>query len=269
MRIVAPLRDAARSAALREALDAYDPSDSAVASIASAETGASTDTNTGTGTNKHYRDYGPALPFDLLGKQFWPLSALSTALQHVQENASTGERFFSDARRLYAIDGLLFTRNERGIRTTPDATERVAVSSGAQDGNGDGNGNSLPSVLKWKYADLHSIDLRLGPIDPASGDFALACATQRGEVDVVWRSQFEQADAERLQMTRPGSIVEVAYNTETQRWLFVGVREKPEPNYLNVLLDTMLAAQERIALQELCMLLAAPATAEPARRTTA
>lgn len=226
MRLVAPLRASERRAALMAAREETAPV------------------------------RAPLLSFDVIGKQFWPLRQIETMLAHVRHDgvAHSQRHYYVDERRRHAIDGLLFTRNERGIEAPP---RDILIAS--DDG-------PLPTVLKWKYADLHAIDLRVViKAAQGGGSVALTCATQRGEVEVVLGSQFAEPDRRRLLGVRAGSIVEVAYDSESRHWLLVGVREKSEPNYLAVMLDTMLAAQERITLQELCNVVkTAPLAARPA-----
>jgi hypothetical protein len=179
-------------------------------------------------------------PFDLLGKQFWPLSELDALLAHVK--TANGKHFYSDARRYHFTDGFVFT---------PAHAERKGLFP-----------YTNTRLYKLKQCSQNTVDLRLcfgSRRTVAASLCALASGTGTGtgtsseeiECEVTTSDHFEPHDEQRLRTLAARSIVEVWYDGDSARWRLQGVREKTRPNHISVVIDTLASAQERLGIAEL------------------
>ncbi len=118
-------------------------------------------------------------------------------------------------------------------------------------------------LLKWKWAELRSVDLEVVPVHRPDGEVVLhlLCAgdegtqincTKRGDVNVglgVYDTLRLMAD---MSETRGRAIVEVAYDVAVGMWEYVHLRrDKGEPNFIATVLGVFMEQAESIGLEEL------------------
>lgn len=139
-----------------------------------------------------------------------------------------------------------------------------------------------PRLLKWKWADLASVDLRVYPPgvagesggrSSASNSEVRFCsdAGDRNEVDlsaVVHLSEYDQA---RLLGDMRGKhvIAEVALDPDSGLWTYMGLRpDKDRPNFIRTVISTMVEVAEGLSEEELKyrMLSETPASDDWARQ---
>jgi len=183
------------------------------------------------------------MPFDIYGKQFWPLTQIDGLLEHmrIDDASRDGTGRYADERRCHAIDGVILVPNEIGVR--PFGCTRVFADDGSGAIEHDG-------MFKLKFAGGHTADFAVRH-DPTR----LCCETPRGEIDFLLlgtaSARFAADDEAALRRAPAGAIVECGYDASSGTWRLFGTRSKSEPNSLAIVLDAMMACAEHISLAEL------------------
>lgn len=237
--VVQPLREAAQRHAI-------DP----VAQKSVASLNGRANNMSATSSSSSSRIVAPFMTFDVMGKQFWPLSHIDTLLQRIQR--LNDAYYYVDARRTHSTDGLIFVSNDLGVRPFTCAPVMAHRLDGEDDASAaaaaDPDARLRGGLFKWKYDDKRSIDLGL-----RTRPLRLCCTTGSGEAEFlrVEEPRFSSTDVARLARLRVGSIVECYFCADVGQWRFEGVRAKSEPNHLSVVTDTLLSGSEKISINEL------------------
>jgi hypothetical protein len=205
----------------------------------------------------------------LQGKHFYRLTEISLLLQRARSAgahvAHGGERIYKDDTKcdLLPGSGFLFSRSHHptdGIIFQP---------------NGSYVFGKHYELLKWKWADLRSVDLAVDPQPNERPDGAitnqnlyLLCSgpddtrvncTKRGDVNVglgvfdALRLMAELDYIRRLrQQSSGGLIAEVAYDLRFGQWRYIKMRvDKTDPNFIDSVLGVFTEQAEAISEAEL------------------
>lgn len=212
----------------------------------------------------------------LQGKHFYRLSEISTLIQRAHGGGSHiaygGERIYKDTTPtdLLPGSGRLYPRAHHptdGIIFQP---------------NGAYVFGKHYELLKWKWADLRSIDLLIDPHGEerrdnsvtnenlyllcAGPDNSLINCTKRGDVNVglgpfdALRLMAEQDQVRRIRQSEGGTgangsgglIAEVAYDLRFGQWRYLKMRvDKQDPNYIDSVLGVFTEQAEAISEAEL------------------
>jgi hypothetical protein len=205
----------------------------------------------------------------LQGKHFYRLTEISLLLQRARSAgahvAHGGERIYKDDTRcdLLPGSGFLFARSHHptdGIIFQP---------------NGPYVFGKHYELLKWKWADLRSVDLAVDPQPNERHDgtisnqnLYLLCSgpddtrvncTKRGDVNVglgvfdALRLMAELDYIRRLrQQSSGGLIAEVAYDLRFGQWRYIKMRvDKTDPNFIDSVLGVFTEQAEAISEAEL------------------
>ena len=207
----------------------------------------------------HYTEKGEAPPpIGLRAKRHWKASEIGSLLKLITMDAE-GEYHFEDVsgERRCRNDGLVFTPQENNFMMSYDAG----------------------SLVKWKFLDKNTLDLKLKTPYVWRGQLDLY-AGGKGQSDVLFatvdmarkgkRKQFEAllAEMQRLSGYRGGFvasfIVECAWNFAELQWDLLQNRpDKHIPNFITVCTDTLRVMMDNVTEQELveaCTELPAPMT---------
>jgi mRNA guanylyltransferase len=119
-------------------------------------------------------------------------------------------------------------------------------------------------LLKWKYPDLASIDLRAAN---HYGVISFTTDTKDGSQDVSTIVKLASHDTARVLADigheASGMIVEVAHDRCTGLWRYIGLRsDKKKPNFITTVMSTLLEIAENISEAELVFRLTSPTTDE-------
>lgn len=190
-------------------------------------------------------------PLKLIRKVFLDKSELRVLLDRMR--VVDGEHVYrADAKRYHRSDGLIFQ---------PDLPY---VSSRNYD------------LLKWKWAELRSVDLEV-VVETAASTGApvvyLLClgedntqvnCTRRGAENIglgVYDTYRLLADREEVAMRAGRTIVEVAYDVTVGMWEYVQIRrDKNEPNFIATVMGVFMEQAESISVEELEYILNAAAS---------
>lgn len=115
------------------------------------------------------------------------------------------------------------------------------------------------ALLKWKWADLASVDLKVhSAAGPGTGGSLRLCseAGQHGEeVDLSRSVHLSDHDKARLLAdmgTSRSVIAEVALEPGSGLWVYMGLRpDKDRPNYITTVISTMVEVAEGLSEEEL------------------
>lgn len=150
--------------------------------------------------------------------------------------------------RIFKDDGRTLHHKTDGIIFQPDAPYKMGTDT---------------SLLKWKWADLASVDLRAyaatgtGVGGGGGGDVRLCSeAGQHGEeVDLSKSVHLSDHDKARLMGDMEGSrsvIAEVALDPGSGLWVYMGLRpDKDRPNFITTVISTMVEVAEGLSEEEL------------------
>jgi hypothetical protein len=109
-----------------------------------------------------------------------------------------------------------------------------------------------PSLLKWKWLDLASIDLRARR---SGSSITLATEGGGGDIDMTSLVKLTEPDLMRLRAdmhAMGGNIAEVALDPVTGMWVYMNLRpDKNKPNFISTVMTTLLELAEGITEQEL------------------
>lgn len=194
----------------------------------------------------------------LVMKSFYKRRKIMDLFRHV--NAEGRDRVFMDGKtRHHKTDGIIFQ---------PDAPYTMGTDS---------------RLLKWKWADLASVDLRVysaggggGWGRGGAGNIRLCSeANHSEEVDLSNVVHLSEHDRARLVADMEGKrtvIAEVALDTGSGIWVYMGLRpDKDRPNFINTVIATMVEVAEGLSEEELKyrMLADAPASDDWATQESA
>ncbi|CAM9334333.1 unnamed protein product [Choristocarpus tenellus] len=110
-------------------------------------------------------------------------------------------------------------------------------------------------LLKWKWADLASVDLKVYP--PGMGGSGLRLCTEAAnqvEVDLSQIVHLSEHDRSRLvaDMGSNISFAEVALDPGSGMWVYMGLRpDKDRPNFITTVVSTMVEVAESLSEEEL------------------
>lgn len=144
-------------------------------------------------------------------------------------------RIFRDEERSlhHKTDGIIFQ---------PDAPYKVGTDT---------------ALLKWKWVDLASVDLRAYPATAAvGGGGGVRLCSEAGnhgeEVDLSRTVHLSEHDQARLVADMQGSrsvIAEVALDPGSGLWVYMGLRpDKDRPNFITTVISTMVEVSRRAGL---------------------
>ncbi|CAM9426379.1 unnamed protein product [Ascophyllum nodosum] len=178
----------------------------------------------------------PGAHLALVMKSFVPRIKIMDLFRRVHVDGR--HRIFRDeARSLHhKTDGIIFQ---------PDAPYRMGTDT---------------TLLKWKWADLASVDLRVyvGAGGGAAGGSLRLCseAGQHGEeVDLSRSVHLSEHDQARLLAdmgTSRSVIAEVALDPGSGLWVYMGLRpDKDRPNFITTVISTMVEVAEGLSEDEL------------------
>lgn len=178
----------------------------------------------------------PDVHLMLVMKSFYPRRKIMDLFRKVHVEGR--HRIFKDDNRTlhHKTDGIIFQ---------PDAPYKMGTDT---------------SLLKWKWADLASVDLRVYPA-PMSGSGAgkvrlCSEAGQHGEeVDLSRSVHLSPHDEARLVADMQGNrsvIAEVALDPGSGLWVYMGLRpDKDRPNFITTVISTMVEVAEGLSEEEL------------------
>lgn len=200
----------------------------------------------------------------LVMKSFYPRKKIMDLFRHVSVEGR--HRIFKDEGRTlhHKTDGIIFQ---------PNAPYTVGTDT---------------ALLKWKWADLASVDLRVYPA-PDSGGGGGGGGMGRGcnvklcseagnhgeEVDLSKSVHLSVHDRARLVADMEGSrsvIAEVALDPGSGLWVYMGLRpDKDRPNFITTVISTMVEVAEGLSEEELKyrMLVDSPSSDDWVRQETA
>ena len=195
----------------------------------------------------------------LVMKSFYPRKKIMDLFRHVHVEGR--HRIFKhEARTLHhKTDGIIFQPNSPYTVGTDTA------------------------LLKWKWADLASVDLRVYPATDTGGGIGGGCnvrlcseaGNQGEEVDLSKSVHLSAHDRARLVADMGGSrsvIAEVALDPGSGLWVYMGLRpDKDRPNFITTVISTMVEVAEGLSEEELKyrMLVDSPASDDWVRQETA
>ncbi|CAM9364559.1 unnamed protein product [Ectocarpus fasciculatus] len=189
----------------------------------------------------------------LVLKRFFPRQKIMDLFRQVL--AEGQHRIFRDEERSlhHKTDGIIFQ---------PDAPYKVGTDT---------------ALLKWKWVDLASVDLRAYPATPAvGGGGSVRLCSEAGnhgeEVDLSRTVHLSEHDQARLVADMQGSrsvIAEMALDPGSGLWVYMGLRpDKDRPNFITTVISTMVEVAEGLSEEELKyrMLAESPASDDWARQ---
>lgn len=152
-----------------------------------------------------------------------------TCWLHAQVHVEGQHRIFKDSERSlhHKTDGIIFQ---------PDAPYKVGTD---------------PGLLKWKWVDLASVDLRVYPaaatVGSGGGGGGVRLCSEAGnhgeEVDLSRSVHLSDHDEARLVADMQNSrsvIAEVALDPGSGLWVYMGLRpDKDRPNFITTVISTM------------------------------
>ena len=153
-----------------------------------------------------------------------------SALHHEQVHVEGQHRIYKDSERSlhHKTDGIIFQ---------PDAPYKVGTD---------------PALLKWKWIDLASVDLRVYPAalgngGAGGGGGGVRLCSEAGnhgeEVDLSRSVHLSEHDEARLVADMQNSrsvIAEVALDPGSGLWVYMGLRpDKDRPNFITTVISTM------------------------------
>ncbi|CAM9213255.1 unnamed protein product [Chrysoparadoxa australica] len=119
-------------------------------------------------------------------------------------------------------------------------------------------------LLKWKWKDLASIDLKVAM--KGGGDVELSTVGENGDIDMSKVVHLTLQDKMRLLADMhftSATIAEVAFDDTSGLWLHLGVRpDKDRPNFVRTVMSTLVELGEAISEQELQYRMLVPSPAE-------
>ncbi|CBJ31334.1 conserved unknown protein [Ectocarpus siliculosus] len=189
----------------------------------------------------------------LVPKRFFPRQKIMDLFRQVLVEGQ--HRIFRDEERSlhHKTDGIIFQ---------PDAPYKVGTDT---------------ALLKWKWVDLASVDLRAYPATAAvGGGGGVRLCSEAGnhgeEVDLSRTVHLSEHDQARLVADMQGSrsvIAEMALDPGSGLWVYMGLRpDKDRPNFITTVISTMVEVAEGLSEEELKyrMLAESPASDDWARQ---
>jgi len=186
----------------------------------------------------------PKIALPLVRKNFVDRTELDTLLSHVSEERSLRIYKNGDTHN-HLTDGIIFQPN------TPYAcgTDR--------------------KLLKWKYLDTVTIDVKILPPQGRDADddiLRVACMGDEGSlVDMTRHIHLPNSERRRLEADRHGNgskIAEVGFDPTVGEWYYLTMRpDKIAPNHISTVLGTLLELAESLTTEELRYRMSVPAGA--------
>jgi hypothetical protein len=184
----------------------------------------------------------------LVRKLFVPKLAIGELLRRLH-NEDSGRIYRESEKRHHRTDGIILQ---------PDAPYVMGTDYG---------------LMKWKWADLRTVDLRVEFNNAAASPeqrIQLTCMGPQGEsIDCSKRTLFEAFDRMRvlgdIRDSGPNNsrIVEVTYNPALGKWRYLHSRpDKAQPNSVYIVMAVLMEQAEGISLEELEYTLLANSSSE-------